>query len=227
MLNHERSHPPKTSREPHIPASDARLEFILPPQSRLPGYENYKFYPSSSFANELIAVVQLIYGIYQLVTDYGSEIRLMGLSSPYICAIPYLFMSLVNLVANLLMPNYSHVVILPPQRHSLSRTSSTTTLASKETLMTETTETFKENSRTDADIEFGPKQISIRRHTWSIGKRYSSKTLEWNDRYMSISSIFRRGTKPEKDGYTKKERKKLTWQKNPRLSFITWTFYGS
>src|SRR6266496_1594001 len=44
---------------------------------------------------------------------------------------------------------------------------------------------------------------------------------------MSISSIFRRGTKPEKDGYTKKERKKLTWQNNPRLSFITWTFYGS
>ena len=224
MLNHERSHPPKTSREPHIPASDASLEFVLPPQSRLPGYENYKFYPSSSFANELIAVVQLIYGIYQLVTDYGSEIRLMGLSSPYICAIPYLFMSLVNLVANLLMPNYSHVVILPPQRHSLSRTSSTSTLASKERRAIEISQA---KPTTYADIELGPKEISVRRHTWSIGKRYSTETLEWDDRYMSISGIFRRGTKPENDGYTKKERKKLMWQKNPRLSFITWTFYGS
>src|SRR5947207_1734018 len=187
MLNHERSHPPKTSREPHIPASDASLEFILPPQSRLPGYENYKFYPSSSFANELIAVVQLIYGIYQLVTDYGSEIRLMGLSSPYICAIPYLFMSLVNLVANLLMPNYSHVVILPPQRHSLSRTSSNSTLASKERRAIEISQA---KPTTYADIELGPKEISVRRHTWSIGKRYSTETLEWDDRYMSISGIF-------------------------------------
>ena len=226
MLNHERSHPPKTSREPHIPAMDASLEFILPPQSRLPGYENYKFYPSSSSASELIAVVQLIYGIYQLVTDYGSEIRLMGLSSPYTCAIPYLLMSLVNLVANILMPSYTHVVILPPQ-HSLSQTSSTTTLASKERVNVDTTEISKEELATVADIESRRKENFVRHSTWSIGKRYVTKTIEWDDRYMSLTEIMRRGTKPENDGYTKKERKKLIWQNNPQIGFMTWSFDGS
>jgi hypothetical protein len=160
MLDHERSHPAKTSREPHIPADDASLEFILPPQSKLPGYKGYKFYPSSSFANELIAVVQLIYGVWQLVTEYSPEIEVMGLSSPMVWALPYLFMSLVNLLANLVMESYSHIVILPPldpeptdvnvtklsqtsssatlkkvppspSKSEISRTSSTTTLNSK------------------------------------------------------------------------------------------------
>jgi hypothetical protein len=36
-------------------------------------------------------------------SQYGPEIQTMGLSSPYIFALPYLFMSLVNLVANILM----------------------------------------------------------------------------------------------------------------------------
>lgn len=136
MLDHERSHPAKTSREPHIPADDAPLEFILPPQSKLPGYKGYKFYPSSNFANELIAVVQLIYGVWQLVTEYSPEIEVMGLSSPMVWALPYLFMSLVNLLANLVMESYSHIVILPPQDPEptdvnvtkLSRTSSSATL---------------------------------------------------------------------------------------------------
>src|SRR5579859_5552842 len=150
MLDHQKSHPcSKTSREPHIPPSNAYLEFILPPQSKIPRYDNYKFYPSSSFANELIAVAQLIYGIYQLVADYGSQITLMGLSSPYTPVIPYLFMSLVNLIANLLMPSYSHVVILPPEPELvLSRTSSTTTLASK-----------RKGELREIEIKGGPKEI--------------------------------------------------------------------
>ena len=60
-----------------------------------------------------------------------------------------------------------------------------------------------------------------------MGKRYGTQTIEWGNRYMSLSKITRRGTKPEDDGYTKKERKKLTRQKNPEISFITWTFEGS
>jgi len=113
LLDHEKIH--SESREPHIPEPGTYLQFILPPQSRLPGYRNYKFYPSSSFANEFIAVVQLIYGIYQLVSQYGGSIQVMGLSSPYVFAIPYLFMSLVNLVANMLMPGFTHIAILPPK----------------------------------------------------------------------------------------------------------------
>jgi hypothetical protein len=222
MLNHEKTRPKHTSREPHIPAPDAHLEFILPPQSRLPGYKNCKFYPSSNFANELIAIVQLIYGVYQLVNNYGSEIWLMGLSSPYICVIPYLYMSLVNLLANLLMPSYSHIVILPPQHPSLcfppcpsvSRASSTTTI------------TPKDKSEMELhDLEEGStsKTQFIRRDTWNIGKRYATEQWEWTEQYMSLNQSLLRGPKPSPDGYTRSERKKLIHQKNPDICFITWS----
>ena len=252
MLNHERSHPHRTSKEPHIPASDALLEFILPPQSRLPGYENHKFYPSSSFANELIAVVQLIYGVFQLVSQYGSEIRLMGLSSPYTCAIPYLFMSLVNLIANLLMPTYSHVVIIPPTGPSLTRTSSTTALMSRKIVTSEekgdvhlkdpsvsrsssTTVVGDDNIITSIpkcttgtdDLEAATKNQFVRRSTWNIGKRYGTEIFEWDPQYLSISAILRRGPKPEKSCLTKRERKRLVWQPNPDLSYVTWSLYYS
>src|SRR5579859_2447667 len=245
MLDHQKSHPSKTSREPHIPAPNHYLEFILPPQSKIPGYQNHKFYPSSSFANELIAVVQLIYGIYQLVADYGSQIRLMGLSSPYTPVIPYLFMSLVNLIANLLMPSYSHVAILPPEP-VLSRTSSTTTLASKrkgqsreidakEGESKETERNGREETQgierkgTDdtRDIELGECTHCIRRHRWKVFGRYCIHEYSWNQHYMSLQEIFRQSTAPESDGHSKHERRKLLWQKNPHVGFITWTFRGT
>jgi len=252
MLSHERSHPHRTSREPHIPASDALLEFILPPQSRLSGYQNYKFYPSSSFANEAIAVVQLIYGIYQLVVQYGGQITLMGLSSPYCCAIPYLLMSFINLLANLLMPNYSHVVIIPPKEPSLTRTSSLTLLPSHKRFRTEykssmppknpsvsrssstiiveddkSINSSEKVSRSDTrDLEAAIKKHLFRRSTWNIGKRYSAEEFEWDRQYLSISAIFRRGQKPERI-LTNRERRKLMCQKNPDLSYVTWSVYWS
>jgi hypothetical protein len=238
MLDHQKSHPHKTSREPHIPSSSSSssshdttyLEFILPPQSKIPGYKNYKFYPSSSFANELIAVVQLIYGIYQLVADYGSQITLMGLSSPYTPVIPYLFMSLVNLMANILMPSYSHVVILPPSLSAgLSRTSSTTTLESKGRNESSETESIESKEPSQArDIELGQCTQFIRRHRWKLFGRYCMHEYEWNRYYMSLNEIFRQDrTQPEPDGHSKSDRKKLLWQKNPDVGFITWTFQGT
>ena len=250
MLSHERSHPHRASREPHIPASDALLEFILPPQSRLPGYKDYKFYPSSNFANEVIAVVQLGYGVYQLVLQYGSQITLMGLSSPYCCAIPYLLMSLVNLIANLLMPSYPHIVIIPPKQACLTRTSSLTLLPSYKNIDSErkvslppkspsvsrasstaaavadeksiTSSIDKVSSEKD-DLEAATKDNAVRRSTWSIGKRYGTEQFEWDPQYLSIRALFRRGPKPEKDGFTKKQRKKIMSRSNPHLAFVTWT----
>jgi hypothetical protein len=225
MLNHERTHPKHTSREPHIPAPDAHLEFILPPQSRLPGYKGYKFYPGSSFANELIAVVQLIYGIYQLVSQFGSEIWLMGLSSPYVCVIPYLYMSLINLIANLLMPTYSHIAILPPQHPSLSfppcpsvpRASSAITLTPKDKTGMEL-----------HDLEEGTSKTHfLRRSTWNIGSRYATEEFEWIEHYMLLNQKLLRGPKPGPDGYTNRDRKKSMREKNPNLSFITWAQHFS
>ena len=194
-LNNE---PTENPREPYIPADDTYLEFILPPQSRLPGYKKHKFFPSSSFANELIAVIQLIYGVYQLVSQYGPEIQTMGLSSPYICAIPYLFMSLVNLLANILMENYSHIVVLPP----------TSTMPG---------ETF--SSRKGVTV--------LRRRRKQLGRVFFCDKFEWNHQYACIDRyMLHCGRLPDVDGYSRRERKRLAWQPNPFLSFITWSYHG-
>lgn len=206
LLNHEKIE--CDSREPLIPGPDAHLQFILPPQSRLPGYAHHKFYPSSSFANELIAVVQLIYGVYQLVSQFGGQIRVMGLSSPYVFALPYLFMSLVNLVANIVMPSYTHITIIPPQK-SISRASSSTTLVSKA-------------QTRDVELAACPTTQLCRRRTWGIGKCFVTEELEWDEHYMILSSTARRGRKPDSNGYTKKERDRLIRTGNPKMSFITW-----
>ena len=254
MLSHERSHPYRTSREPHIPTSDALLEFILPPQSRLPAYKDHKFYPSSSFASELIAVVQLGYGVYQLVVQYGSEITVMGLSSPYCCAIPYLFMSLINLIANILMPSYSHVVIIPPKEASLTRTSSLTHLPSYRAFHSEhkvslpptnpsvsrspsTATAIAENNSITAsidkgiteteDLEAAKKHNFVQRSHWSIGNRYGTNEFEWDPQYLCIRASLLRGPIPEKDGFTEEQRKKLVGRSNPHLAFVTWAMHWS
>ena len=192
-LNNERTDNP---REPYVPADDTYLEFILPPQSRLPGYTKHKFYPSSSFANELIAVIQLIYGVYQLVSQYGPEIQIMGLSSPYICAIPYLFMSLINLLANILMESYSHIIVLPPQiqRSPQDQKDCTTVIRRRRKQLGKVF--FCD------EFEWNQQYVHIDRH------------------------MLHRGRVPDVDGYTKRERKQLAWQPNPFLSFITWSFHG-
>jgi hypothetical protein len=227
------------SREPHIPEPGASLQFILPPQSRLPGYKHHKFYPSSSFANEFIAVVQLIYGIYQLVSQFGGEFQVMGLSSPYVFAIPYLFMSLVNLVANMVMPSFTHIVILPPNNR-ISRSSSLTLkkraieLQSIDSsngtphankLVQESSSTRRESedntSETSGDLEKCNNEKTLVRRSWRIGKFCAREEYEWDEQYLVMSSILRRGRNPE-NPLTKRERKKLMAIRHPKFSFITW-----
>jgi len=244
MLNHSKTHP-RHSKEPHIPSHDSLLEFILPPQSKLPGYEGYKFYPSSGAGSELVAVAQLIYGVYQLVSDYGSEIQLMGLSSPYVCVIPYLVMSLVNLVANLLMPSYTHIVIIPPDEKAkeesdrASRTSSITIKASSESLKDDAITKIEEEAKsqtdteksaateTTVDLEEGKKgdEITIlRKKPCRCCARVNNyREAKWDKHYMSLYDISKKGPRPPKDNVPHYLRKKLSYQRNPDMAFITWT----
>jgi hypothetical protein len=210
-LSLDRQQLSEKSKQPQLPTADAKLDFILPPHSRLPGYTNYKFYPASNFTNEFIAVVQLVYGIYQLVNEYSSTFQWLGLSSPYVFAIPYLFMSLVNLVANIVMPSYSHVVILSPLQTSTPMNSTAVLTATL-------------NANTSKDLENASSGQFMRRFIWHIGKRYRWQENKWDERYMSIST--RRGEIPETDGHTKVQRKILLQQTNPQLAFITWTGKG-
>lgn len=89
------------------------VPYILPPTTRFPGYKKYKIAPQSSILPQIIAVIQVILSSRQLYLKYYTSIRMNGLSSPFVVVIPYLFMSLVNLIANTLVGSYAQITMLP------------------------------------------------------------------------------------------------------------------
>lgn len=90
--------------------------FKLPRTTRVVGdhYTINRFYPASNSLGTVIALLQLGYGAYQSYVEYGYLIRNQGLSSPFLFSLPYLYMSLVNLIANLVKPIYTPITILSP-----------------------------------------------------------------------------------------------------------------
>lgn len=98
-----------------IAASFTRfVPFILPSNIRfLPRYRGVKIAPSSNALPSIIAIVQVILSIRELSVQYGLSISDKGLSSPYLMVIPYILMSLVNLVANILVGSYRRVTMIP------------------------------------------------------------------------------------------------------------------
>jgi hypothetical protein len=89
------------------------LPYVLPPTTRFPGYRNYKISPTSNPFPQVIAVIQVFLSSRQLYLQYQLSIQTNGLSSPYLVVIPYILMSLVNLIANTLVASYTHVTLLP------------------------------------------------------------------------------------------------------------------
>jgi hypothetical protein len=105
-----------TSGLPCTPTHPLRPHvFTLPPNStaHLTGVH----YPSSGVAQALFGLLQLGYGAYQVYTEYATSSINRGLSSPYIVAVPYLFMSAVNLTANALVRPYTHIIVLTPKEY--------------------------------------------------------------------------------------------------------------
>jgi hypothetical protein len=75
--------------------------------------------PGSPIRNNLatvLALIQLFYTVFKAYIDYSPAIEDMGLSSPYILVLPYLWASFLNLVANLLQGSYSHVTVLESEQ---------------------------------------------------------------------------------------------------------------
>jgi hypothetical protein len=97
----------------------------LPPDTSFPsyrnnpGFANHRIYPSSSALSQVIAILQVALSARQLYFNYGESIRRRGISSPYIVVIPYMLMSLVNLMANAFVGTYTHVTILPMANDTL------------------------------------------------------------------------------------------------------------
>ena len=82
-------------------------------------YGHYRIYPSSSALSQVFAVIQISFSSYQLYRNYRGSILTNGLSSPYIFIVPYIVMSLINLLANVLVGTYSHITILPMAKDTL------------------------------------------------------------------------------------------------------------
>jgi len=91
----------------------------LPPLSRItPGTAMPPLFPASNKLNTAFAILQLVYSAAQAYMQYEILIFAQGLSSPYLIAIPYLYMSFLNMIANLVQGSYTHVTIIPPLRSS-------------------------------------------------------------------------------------------------------------
>jgi hypothetical protein len=92
--------------------------FILPSNTRF-DYNHYKankISPSGSVLTYVVAIVQIILSARQLNLNYGSSITDNGLSSPYLVVVPYMLMSVINLIASVFVGSYRQVTVLPMEK---------------------------------------------------------------------------------------------------------------
>jgi hypothetical protein len=89
--------------------------FVCRPPSRHNNVDGIKYVviPNSTLLSQLIAVIQLVLGSRQIFLNYDSSVATQGLSSPFLCVIPYLLMTFVNFLANALSGQYPQVIVLP------------------------------------------------------------------------------------------------------------------
>jgi hypothetical protein len=97
------------------------VPFVLPPTTRFPGYQNYRISPSAAGLGQIVGVVQIVLSGRQLYLNYSTSLLTNGLSSPYVSVIPYILMSIVNLVTNALVGSYTQVTVLPMAHDELPK----------------------------------------------------------------------------------------------------------
>ena len=102
----------RTHSTPDRSTSDAVL-YSLPPTSRITT-DSLRVFPSTKKLATAVALLQLVYTAFQVYMQYGVLIRDRGLSTPFIVAVPYLYMSFINLIANLVQGSYTYVTVIEP-----------------------------------------------------------------------------------------------------------------
>ena len=85
----------------------------IPPTSRLKS-DVPALSPARNNIKTAFSILQLLYSSIQAYLKYRSTIHLQGLSCPYLIAIPYLYMSFINLIADLVQGTYTQIVVLTP-----------------------------------------------------------------------------------------------------------------
>ena len=98
---------------PHARNSDGTILYSIPPTSRFHVPPVFTIFPSSNVAKTIFKIVQFVYAGFVGYMMYGGLIGCEGLSSPFLMAIPLLFFSFVNSIANLVQGSYSYVVVIP------------------------------------------------------------------------------------------------------------------
>jgi len=101
------------AREPTCdPAFQEFYQYILPPTALLID-ATFRVYPESMFREALAGLLQLGFGLYQLVSaDAKMSVAKDGLASPYLLVLPYLGMAIVNIIVNIMDPPYSVITVL-------------------------------------------------------------------------------------------------------------------
>jgi hypothetical protein len=89
------------------------VPFILPSRTTFPKYADYRISPQSSALAQLVAIVQLVLSIRQLLLQHSASIDINGLSSPFLVVVPFIMMTFINLLANVFVGSYSQIVVLP------------------------------------------------------------------------------------------------------------------
>src|SRR5579859_6885630 len=95
--------------------SEEPMLYSLPPTSRITCNTLVQVFRSSNKIVIAVTLLQLIYTAFKVYIQYGMLIRDRGLSTPFLVAIPYLYMSFVNLIANLVQGSYTHVTTIEPR----------------------------------------------------------------------------------------------------------------
>jgi hypothetical protein len=95
------------------------VPFILPPRTTFPDYEEYRIASQSNALARIVAIAQLVLSTWQLVLHYGNSMAKNGLASPFLVVVPYLLMTFINLVANVLVGSYPQVTVLPTNKEKL------------------------------------------------------------------------------------------------------------
>ena len=115
-----------TTEHTRIPESDPAFQqltqWILPPTALLLDW-TFRVYPESMFREAAAGLLQLGFGLYQLVSsDAHFSVERDGLASPFLLILPYLGMAAVNSIINILDPPYTVVTVLdisPQARHHM------------------------------------------------------------------------------------------------------------
>jgi hypothetical protein len=103
--------------------------FVIPRTSHVVD-NRYNYLSPCSTSNKVaisLALIQLIWSTYTAYSQYAPLIRDRGLSSPFLIAIPFLYMNFLNLIANLVEGSYPYVTVLPPSNRHLPTPSRTIT----------------------------------------------------------------------------------------------------